>query len=126
MAFDEHGRVLLVRHSYGPRVWSLPGGGFGRGEGPEQAAAREIREELSCGLAELTPVAASEERIAGSHETQHVFVARLVGEPVPDRREIVAVTFVDPRHLPEDCGWRSRRRIAQALAAGAPPASEQR
>ncbi|HEU4651457.1 MAG TPA: NUDIX domain-containing protein, partial [Croceibacterium sp.] len=32
MAFDDHGRVLLVRHSYGPRVWSLPGGGFGRGE----------------------------------------------------------------------------------------------
>ena len=40
------GDVLLLKHSYGPSVWALPGGGLGRGEDPEAAARREVREEL--------------------------------------------------------------------------------
>src|SRR4249919_1904493 len=81
IAFDEHDRVLLVRHSYGPPVWSLPGGGIARGEDPEQAAKREIREELGCGLSDLLAVGASEEQISGSRERQLVYLARVVGEP---------------------------------------------
>ncbi len=125
VAFDEAGRVLLVRHSYGPPAWSLPGGGMDRGETPEQAAEREIREELGCGLAEITPVDASDERIAGSLDRQHVFAASVVGEPVPDMREIVAVGFFDPAALPEACGRRSRERVAQAAACRAAAHSEQ-
>jgi 8-oxo-dGTP pyrophosphatase MutT (NUDIX family) len=116
VAFDERGRVLLVRHSYGPTSWSLPGGGIGRDEDPAQGAAREIREELGCGLAELVRIDSREERIAGSRDLQHVFSATVVGEPVPDMREIVAVMFADPADLPERCGRRSRYRIAQAVA----------
>ena len=116
VAFDERGHVLLVRHSYGPPRWSLPGGGMNRGERAEQAAAREIREELGCGLTDLAAIAASEERIAGSPDMQHVFAARLVGEPVPDMREIVAVELAEPENLPEQCGLRTRQRIALATA----------
>jgi 8-oxo-dGTP pyrophosphatase MutT (NUDIX family) len=128
VAFDEQDRVLLVRHSYGPPVWSLPGGGIDRGEDAVRAAAREVREELGCGLADLTAIDASEERIAGSFDMRHIFVARLAGEPVPDMREIVEVAFFEPEDLPERCGRRSRERIRQAVAhrrAGT-PGSEQR
>ena len=116
VVFDDRERVLLVRHSYGPPAWSLPGGGMDRGERPEEAAVREIREELDCGLTGLTAVDASEERIAGSLDLQHIFTARLVGEPVPDMREIVAVGLFEPGDLPEQCGQRTRLRIAQAVA----------
>lgn len=125
VAFDNAGRVLLVRHSYGRPVWGLPGGGMDRGERPEQAAAREIGEELGCGLTELVAIEASEARIAGSRDMQHLFAGRLVGAPVPDMREIVAVALVEPGDLPEQCGWRTRQRIAQAAAA-LRQASEQR
>jgi 8-oxo-dGTP pyrophosphatase MutT (NUDIX family) len=116
VAFDMHERVLLVRHSYGPAVWSLPGGGIDSGEDPESAAAREIREELGCDLAELAVIGAAEERIAGSIDLRHTFVARLEGEPMPDMREIVAVVLADPGDLPEPCGRHSRLRIEQAVA----------
>ena len=127
IAFDEQGRVLLARHSYGPPAWTLPGGGIGRGELPEQAAVREIREELGCGLADLVPVDV-DEHLPGSLDHQQVFAGRLVGEPVADMREITAIAWVDPENLPEPCGRRSRRRIVQALAQrrAAAARSEQR
>jgi len=116
VAFDADGRVLLVRHSYGPRLWTLPGGGIRRGEQPEQAMLREIREELGCSLGDLVAVDAGEFDGAGSLDQQQVFAGRLVGEPVPDMREIVAVTLVDPAALPERCGRLTRGRIAGAVA----------
>ena len=123
VAFDERGRVLLVRHSYGPPLWSLPGGGMNRREHAEQAALREIREELGCGLRDLTAIEANEERIAGSLDMQHIFAARLEGDPVPDMREIVAVELADPDNLPEPCGRRTRQWIARAVALRRAPAA---
>jgi 8-oxo-dGTP diphosphatase len=56
--FDSHGRVLLVRHTYGRLNWELPGGGSEPGEGPDETAARELREEtgLRADLERLTGV----------------------------------------------------------------------
>lgn len=42
-------RVLLVRHTYGPRAWDLPGGRSKRGEDPLETARREMEEELGLG-----------------------------------------------------------------------------
>lgn len=38
--------LLLVRHSYTPEKYSLPGGGVKRGESAEVALRREIQEEI--------------------------------------------------------------------------------
>lgn len=125
LAFDERGRLLLVRHSYGQPVWTVPGGGLGRGEDPETAAAREVREELGCGLTDLALLDVIEELESGSIDRSFAFTARLVGEPVPDMREIVEVALVDPANLPQSCGRRARRRIARALARGRDGASSE-
>lgn len=47
LVFDEEGRVALV-HEEGD--WYLPGGGIEAEETPEQALAREVREECDCGV----------------------------------------------------------------------------
>ena len=42
MLFNREGKLLLIRNSYGPtHLFVLPGGGIGRRESPEAAAARE-------------------------------------------------------------------------------------
>jgi 8-oxo-dGTP diphosphatase len=43
--FDDAGRVLFVRQSYGDRRWSLPGGEVDEGESPYEAVVREVLEE---------------------------------------------------------------------------------
>jgi 8-oxo-dGTP pyrophosphatase MutT (NUDIX family) len=108
---------VLVRHSYGPPVWALPGGGIDRGEDPALAALREFREELGCGLAEVVPLEARTHDESGSHDLRHVFAAELAGTPVPDMREIVEVALFDPSALPAGCDRRVGPAVSLALAA---------
>jgi ADP-ribose pyrophosphatase YjhB (NUDIX family) len=61
MVFDPEGRVLLIRcaveREHGEFVfWLTPGGEIEEGETPEQAAARELREELGLSVEVVGPV----------------------------------------------------------------------
>jgi ADP-ribose pyrophosphatase YjhB (NUDIX family) len=116
IATDGAGRVLLVRHSYGPKVWALPGGGLNCGEVPEAAAARELHEELGCGLVGIERVATIEETISGAPHTAYIFAGRLDGELRPDGREVIAARSFAPDALPADLGKSSRRRIEAWVA----------
>jgi len=115
IAFDADGKVLLVRHSYGKPVWALPGGGLARGENPARAARRELREELRCECAELSLLREMVWKDSGSHDRRHVFLARLEGTPVPDRREIVEAAYFDPQALPENTSRWAARMIGHAV-----------
>ena len=106
------GDVLLLKHSYGPSVWALPGGGLGRGEDPEAAARREVREELGVDLVRVTPIATLEEVLSGSPHTAHVFAAICDTHPRPDRREVIEARFFPSHSLPEPLGETTRARIA--------------
>lgn len=47
VVFNDAGQVLIVEHVFHPyRPWGLPGGWIGRNENPEEAVARELKEEL--------------------------------------------------------------------------------
>jgi len=106
------GDVLLLKHSYGPAVWSLPGGGLGRAEEPLAAARREVREELGVDLARLEPVGTLEEVLSGSPHTAHIFTGVCDRQPQPDRREVTEARFFPSHSLPEPLGETTRRRIA--------------
>ncbi len=45
--------ILLVRQSYTPNVWSLPGGRIKRGEQPLETFQREVREEINLALSSI-------------------------------------------------------------------------
>ncbi|MGH2486903.1 MAG: NUDIX domain-containing protein, partial [Ktedonobacterales bacterium] len=64
---DERGRILVAHHTYRRSAWGLPGGLIDRGEQPEAALAREMREELDA-RAIIGPMLCAE----SEPETRHV------------------------------------------------------
>jgi 8-oxo-dGTP pyrophosphatase MutT (NUDIX family) len=111
LALDTQGRVLLVRHAYGPPKWMPPGGGMKRGEQPIPAAMRELAEELGCTLAYPRITATAFDTLHGAGNVLHIVAGECVGTPAPDQREIIEAQFFAPDALPEDCA----RGLAQAL-----------
>jgi len=106
------GEILLLRHSYGPAVWALPGGGLKPGEDPAQTARREMHEELGVELEQIIEIGTLEEELSGAPHTAHLFAAACDAEPVPDRREVIEGRFFAADALPDPLGRVTARRIA--------------
>jgi ADP-ribose pyrophosphatase YjhB (NUDIX family) len=99
------GRVLLVRHSYGPRTWELPGGGVKSGESATAAAGREMTEELGVTIEAWTDLGELRGTMQGRHDRQHCFQAELGNRPLSlDPGEIVVAAWFPRDQLPEDTG----------------------
>ncbi len=117
IASDEAGRILLVRHSYGPDEWCFPGGGMDRGETAEQTARRELREELDTDGIGLRSLGTIEESLSGAPHTAHVFALRLTDGWRIDGRELVEARFFKPDGLPAGLSRRTMRRVEMWRAA---------
>jgi ADP-ribose pyrophosphatase YjhB (NUDIX family) len=102
LAVNPRGEVLLVRHSYGSRLWALPGGGVARGEAPIAAATRELAEETACTLTHAVEVAVFRKRLHGATNVVHVIVGRTSDTPRADGREIVAARWFALTALPHE------------------------
>ncbi len=113
------GNVLLLRHSYGPKVWALPGGGLKPGEDAAECARREVREELGVTIAAMEELGTLEETLSGSPHTAHLFAAMINAQPVPDKREVLEARFFPSHSLPEPLGDTTRRRIDAWKTRGA-------
>ncbi len=98
-------RVLLVRHTYGPRRWGLPGGGVRRSEPPRTAATREMHEELGLEITdwlELGPIAGHSHH---KNETLHCFRAELTNPTLTiDHAEIETTRWFARDALPRELG----------------------
>ena len=105
------GAVLLVRHSYGPQHWSLPGGGLESGEDPEACARRELREEVGIAAGQFRLVGRLEETISGSPHTAYVFHCLTDETPRIDAREVVEARFFPTHSLPESLSALTRSRL---------------
>lgn len=84
---EDHRSVALIwRHRFAPGLWNweLPGGLVDAGESPEQAARRELREELGLDVEWLHPITTFEPDVGMVRSPHHVFVAggaQSVAEP---------------------------------------------
>ena len=109
---NEGGDVLLVRHAYGPQVWTLPGGGMKRGEDAVETARREMMEELGANLHGPRLLGSVRETISGSPHTAHVVTGLLGSDPRADRREIAEAAFFAPDALPTPLSTLVAARLA--------------
>lgn len=119
LAFDETGRILLIRHSYGSGNWMLPGGGIGRDEAPLAAALRELREETGCELDSARVHGVVEEPLYGTINRVHVVAGRIVGTPQGDGREVIELALFSPGALPERLSPVLKARLDEWLRVAA-------
>lgn len=116
IATNEHGQILLVKHTY-LHGWWLPGGGVDRGETTHAAVVRELREEA--GL-----VATTAPRLVSLHSNErffpgdHVAVFHIDRFDLTERTshgEIAETGWFDPADLPADTTKATRARIAEFM-----------
>ena len=118
VAIVHDGRVLAARRSYPADVagrWEFPGGKVDDGETPDEAAVREVAEELGC-LVAVTDWLEPEVRIRDGLVLRVATATLVDREPVPRHGEHDAVRWLRPGQV-EDVDWLAADRPFTGLLA---------
>ena len=117
---DTEGKLVLVRQSY-TRSWVLPGGGVGRGEAPEVALLRELKEEIGLTRAGDVEFFALYTRRSG-WATNVVALYRVRDAQFTFKKnlEIRELCMTDPCKPPEDTAPGMKRRLAELAGKASP------
>ena len=117
---DGAGRVLLLRHAFrSGSGWGIPGGFLEKGEQPEDALRRELREEVGLELAGAR--LAFVRTLARPRQVEIMFCARATGAAEPQGAEIEAARWFAPDALPAELPLEQQRLIARTLQSSANP-----
>jgi 8-oxo-dGTP pyrophosphatase MutT (NUDIX family) len=108
-----HGEyVLLVRHTYGPGSWELPGGGMRRGEEPVATARREMNEELGLSIEHWTRQGEAVVDLGHHHDQVQFFTAEVTAPKLNiNQAELTEARWFSRRQLPPDLGRYARTII---------------
>ena len=115
---DERGRVLLLHHVFRKGSgWGVPGGFLRKGEQPEEALRRELREEIGMELesAELAIV----RTLQRPRQVEIIFRCRALSAGLPRERksaEVDRAAWFERDALPSNLDPDQHRLIERALA----------
>lgn len=88
--------ALLVKNTYGDqRWWSFPGGGIKKGESPELAAKREVREEVGLDIGFLKEIGSFPFTKHYRNDIVHVFITEAKDKTINiDNNEILDAKWI--------------------------------
>ncbi len=111
-------KFVLVRHWYNS-LWVMPGGGIKKYETPEQAAVREIREELGFDVKQLDyELGVYSNTKEGKNDTVYCFVVKLEERPTVSKRfnlEVSDIIWADMDNPPNGTSGATLKRIHEHL-----------
>ena len=112
--FDDQGHILLLDHVFRPEGgWGLPGGFLSKGEQPEAALRRELREEIGIEVGDVELLFAR--TLPMSRQIEFYYRARALGRPEPCSFEIKTAGWFPVDDLPIDLSKDQHRLIHRAL-----------
>lgn len=106
-------RILLIkrRTPVFKGYWALPGGKIDEGETPEEAVAREIKEETGLTIKIVEKIGEYDERgiqdgIEYDYHANCFHVSPLEGKLKPQQEEIESIKLFHAKSLPKNLGFR--------------------
>ena len=113
--FDDAGRILLLDHVFRAYAgWGIPGGFVMKGENPEDALRRELREEVAIEIKDVKLVFTR--TLGPLKQVEIYFRARVIGDPKPSSFEIKRAQWFALDQLPPGLSKDQRRLIERAIA----------
>ena len=102
IVYRDDGRILLVRSRFSRQEWALPGGGVNCNESYEQAAVREISEEIGLKIHNLRYFGKADSHESYAKFSVRVFVAHASDYDIKCNFEIIEARWLNRDHLPEE------------------------
>lgn len=120
---EREDRRLLIgqrrRDDTSPLKWEFPGGKVEEGERPQEALARELREELGVTLIRSVPIGSVKHQYAGQNEILEIqFYAAAIAEPDARPEKFERIAWVLPRQLGEYDFLAANAQLVANLATG--------
>jgi ADP-ribose pyrophosphatase YjhB (NUDIX family) len=114
VVINEEGCVLLVKHVFRPGSgWGIPGGFINEGEQADDAARRELREEIGLELDRME--LAFVRTVEHVKQLEIIFRCSASGTPRPRNIEIHRVAWFELDKLPDDLPKAQHQTIERAL-----------
>ena len=102
VVYRDDGKILLVRSRFSRQEWALPGGGVNRNESYEQAAVREVSEEIGLKIYNLRYLGKANSHESYAKFSVRVFAAHASNYDIKCNFEIIEARWLNRDHLPEE------------------------
>lgn len=102
IVYRDDGKILLVRSRFSRQKWALPGGGVKYNESYEQAAVREVLEEVGLRVHNLRYLGEANSHESYAKFSVRVFVAHASDYDIKCNFEIMEARWLSMDYLPKE------------------------
>ena len=102
IVYRDDGDILLVKNRFSRQEWALPGGGVKHNESYEQAAVREVLEEIGLKIHNLRYLGKANSHESYAKFSVRVFAAHASNCDIKCNFEIMEARWLNMNYLPEE------------------------
>ena len=102
IVYRDDGAILLVKNRFSRQGWALPGGGVNRNESYEQAAVREVSEEIGLKIYNLRYLGKANSHESYAKFSVRVFAAHASNYDIKCNFEIIEARWLSMDYLPKE------------------------